>query len=154
MSSLKVSVKPSFHVSGKSQMIGNFTFCQLFQIFSIYWIIGRSLSQILPINNFGWNWMFTKNWNFKIMQPASFSTQQCSCTHQYKVFHSQKNRSWLNEGVKMSYIREYFWNIVSSTQLDAYMHLLGLPNVWIHNDGCKVYLCQVLCLYHKMNDWA
>ena len=29
-------------------------------------------------------------------------------------------------------------------QLDAYTRLLGLPNVWIHNDGSKVYLCQVL----------
>ena len=29
--------------------------------------------------------------------------------------------------------------------LDAYTRLLGLPsNVWIHNDGSKVYLCQVL----------
>ena len=34
------------------------------------------------------------------------------------------------------------------------MRLLGLPNVWIHNDGSKVCLCQVLCLYHKMNDSA
>ena len=31
-------------------------------------------------------------------------------------------------------------------QLDAYTRLLGLPNIWIHNDGCKVYLSQVLCL--------
>ena len=41
-------------------------------------------------------------------------------------------------------------------QLDAYTRLLGLPNDWIHNfnDGSKIYLCQDLCLYHKMNDSA
>ena len=38
--------KPGFHMSGKSQKIGNFTFCRPFQILPICRIFARGLSQI------------------------------------------------------------------------------------------------------------
>ena len=44
--------KPGFHMSGKSQMIGDFTFFRPSQILSIYRICDRSLSQIFPIMNY------------------------------------------------------------------------------------------------------
>ena len=47
----RVLLKPGFHMSGKSQTIGDFTFCRPSQILPIYRIIARGLSQILPIMN-------------------------------------------------------------------------------------------------------
>ena len=44
---LCVHDKPGFHMSGKSQTIGDFTFCRPSQILPIYRIIIRCLSQIL-----------------------------------------------------------------------------------------------------------
>ena len=39
-------------MSEKSQTVGDFTFCRPSQSLPIYWIVVRSLSQILPILNF------------------------------------------------------------------------------------------------------
>ena len=39
--------KPGFHMSEKSQTIGDFAFCRPSQILPIYRIVARSLSQIL-----------------------------------------------------------------------------------------------------------
>ena len=44
--------QPGFHMSGKSQMIGDFTFFRPSQILWIYRICDRSLSQIFPIMNY------------------------------------------------------------------------------------------------------
>ena len=43
---MHVRVKPGFHMSGKSQTMGDFTFCRLSQILPIYQIFVRGLSQI------------------------------------------------------------------------------------------------------------
>ena len=53
--------KPGFHMSGKSQTIGDFTFCGPSQI---YRIIATSQTQILPINLAG-NGKCAKNWNLR-----------------------------------------------------------------------------------------
>ena len=45
-------VKPGFHMSGKSQTIGDFTFFRPSQILPIYQICARSLFQIFPIMNY------------------------------------------------------------------------------------------------------
>ena len=41
----EVKLKPGFHMSGKSQTIGDFSFCRPSQILSVYRIIATSLSQ-------------------------------------------------------------------------------------------------------------
>ena len=46
MSPATLVIKPGFHMSGKSQTIGDFTFCRLSQILPIYQIFARGLSQI------------------------------------------------------------------------------------------------------------
>ena len=43
---IAVKIKPGFHMSGKSQTIGDFTFCRPSQILPIYQIFDRGLSQI------------------------------------------------------------------------------------------------------------
>ena len=48
-------LKPGFHMSGKSQTIGNFTFCRPSQILWIYRIFARGLSQISDYE-FGGKW--------------------------------------------------------------------------------------------------
>ena len=45
-------LKPGFHMSGKSQTIGDFTFLRPSQILPIYRICARDLSQIFPIMNY------------------------------------------------------------------------------------------------------
>ena len=50
----------------------------------------------------------------------------------------------------LSFVKQF----LIKKKLDVYTRLLGLPNVWIRNDWSKIYLCQDLCLYHKMNDSA
>ena len=44
-------IKPGFHMSGKSQTNGDFTFCRPSQILPIYRIFSSGLSQIFPIMN-------------------------------------------------------------------------------------------------------
>ena len=53
--------KPGLHMPGKSQTIGDFTFCRPTQI---YRVIAASLSQILPMNLAG-NGKCAKNWNLR-----------------------------------------------------------------------------------------
>ena len=48
-------LKPGFHVSRKSQTIGDFMFCQASQSLPIYRIFARGLSQIFPIMNLAGN---------------------------------------------------------------------------------------------------
>ena len=55
------SLKPGFHMSGKSQTIGAFTFCRPSQI---YRIIATILSLILPMYLAG-NGKCAKNWNLR-----------------------------------------------------------------------------------------
>ena len=45
-------LKPGFHMSGKSQTIGDFTFFRPSQILLIYRICARGLSHIFPIMNY------------------------------------------------------------------------------------------------------
>ena len=49
----KGKVKAGFHMSEKSQTVGDFTFCRLSQILPIRRIVVGSLFQILPILNLG-----------------------------------------------------------------------------------------------------
>ena len=55
------TLKPGFHKSGKSQTIGDFTFCWPSQI---YRINATSQTQILPMNLAG-NGKCAKNWNMR-----------------------------------------------------------------------------------------
>ena len=57
----RLSIKPGFHMSGKSQTIVAFTFCRPSQI---YRIIATILSLILPMNLAG-NGKCAKNWNLR-----------------------------------------------------------------------------------------
>ena len=58
---IQKSCYPGFHMSGKSQTIGDFNFCRPSQI---YRIIATSQTQILPINLAG-NGKCAKNWNLR-----------------------------------------------------------------------------------------
>ena len=115
-------LNPSFHMPGKSQTIGDSTFCQPSQNLPIYrWIIARCVPQILPIINFGWKFkQHLHQLGCTWADAASFSTHLCSCTRQQKVFHYQENRSQLNQErscLVSENISEIY--IVSSTQLSC-----------------------------------
>ena len=57
-------LKPGFHMSEKSQTIGDFSCCRPSQILPIYRIFARGLSQIFPITNLAGNGKCAKieNW--------------------------------------------------------------------------------------------
>ena len=74
-------MKPVFHMSGKSQTSRDSTFCRPSQILPIYRIIARSLSQILPIINLAGNEKCAKNWILNTNIPAF--VQQHGCTRAY-----------------------------------------------------------------------
>ena len=70
-------------MSGKSQTIGDFTFCRPSQILPIYQIIARGLSQILPIMNLAGNGKCAKNRNLNTSVTAF---QQHGCTQAYAAY--------------------------------------------------------------------
>ena len=57
---IKSNILPGFHILGKSQTIGNFTFCRPSQTLWIYRIFARGLSQISDYE-FGGNGKCVKN---------------------------------------------------------------------------------------------
>ena len=88
-------MKPFFHMSGKSQNGRDSTSCRPSQILPIYRIIARSLSQILPIINLAGNGMCVKNWILNTNVPAF--VQQHGCTRAYAASFSIHLRSFTRQ---------------------------------------------------------
>ena len=65
-------------MSGKSQTIGDFPFSRPSQILPIYWIIARSLSQILSIMNLAGNGKCAENWVLNTNVTAFIHQHWCT----------------------------------------------------------------------------
>ena len=68
---METSLKPGFHMSGKSETVGDFTVSRPSQILQIYRIFARGLSQTFPIVNLAGLGKRPKNRNLNTNVTAS-----------------------------------------------------------------------------------
>ena len=88
-------MKPVFHMLGKSQTSRDSTFCRPSQILPIYRIIALSLPQFLPIMNLAGNGKCAKNWILNTNVTAFI--QQQGCTRAYAASFSIHLRSFARQ---------------------------------------------------------
>ena len=99
-------------MSGKSQTIGDFTFCSPSQILLIYRIIAKKSVPDSPDYEFGGKWKVCQKLKLEhkcnsITATWMHTTLCCSCTSQCKVFHSEKKKKPTKRRTKRFWIREY-----------------------------------------------